>query len=87
MTRNALYKRLCTRETLKIGWHLANADSRDDFLQDVVGYADFAASLCERIIYVLRELAARRFRPRHILEIDVPKSGLSVPARKRSANG
>ena len=78
MARNALYKRLCTRETLQIGWHLAHADSRDDFLRDVVGYADFAASLRERITYVLRELAARRFRPRHILEIDVPKSGLSV---------
>ena len=78
MARNTLYKRLCTRETLQIGWHLAQADSRDDFLLDVVGYADFAASLLERITYVLRELATGRFRPRHILEIDVPKSGLSV---------
>ena len=42
MARNTLYKRLCTRETLQIGWHLAQADSRDDFLLDVVGYADFA---------------------------------------------
>ena len=50
VARNALYKRLCTRETLQIGWHLAHADSRDDFLRDVVGYADFAASLRERII-------------------------------------
>ena len=87
MARNALYKRLCTRETLQIGWHLAHADSRDDFLRDVVGYADFAASLRERIIYVLRELAARRFRPRHILEIDGAEIWLECPARKRSANG
>lgn len=73
-----MYKRLCTRETLHIGWHLAHADSRDDFLRDVVGYSDFAASLPERITHALRELVPRRFQPGHILEIDVPKSGLSV---------
>ncbi len=78
MARNVLYKHLCTPETLRIGWHLAQRDSRDNFLRDVVGYADFAASLSETITYVLRDLVARRFQPRHILEIDVPKSGLSV---------
>ena len=78
MARDALYKRLCKPETLRTGWHLAHRDSRDDFFRDVVGYADFAASLSERITYVIRDLVARRFQPRHILEIDVPKSGLSV---------
>ena len=34
--------------------------------------------LSERIKYVLRDLVATRFQPRHILEVDVPKSGLSV---------
>ena len=73
-----MYKRLCRPETLRTGWHLAHRDSRDDFLRDVVGYADFGASLSEHITYVLRDLLAERFQPRHILEVDVPKSGLSV---------
>ena len=45
MARDALFKKLCTTETLQLGWHLAQADSRDDFFRDPVRYADFAASL------------------------------------------
>ena len=78
MVRNALYRRLCTPETLQLGWHLAHSASRDDFFRDAVGYADFAASLKERIKYLLPDLESGRFRPRHLVEVDVPKSGLSV---------
>ncbi len=78
MARNALYRRLCSPEILQLGWHLAQADIRDDFFRDAAGYADFAASLRQRIQYLLRDLEAGRFRPRHLIEVDVPKSGLSV---------
>ena len=78
MARDILFRKLCTPETLRLGWHLAQADSRDDFFRDPVGYADFAASLEQRIRYLLPDLKAGRFRPRHLIDVDVPKSGLSV---------
>jgi hypothetical protein len=73
-----LFRQLCTPEVLKIGWHLAQSDSRDDFVLDPVGYADFASNLDERLEYLRQEVANHRYRPRHLLDIDIPKTGLSV---------
>lgn len=78
MSDNALFKELCKPETLRIGWHLAHADSRDDFVLDPVSYEDFASNLSARLGYLLREVRYQRYRPRYLLEIDVPKSGLGV---------
>ena len=78
MPDNQLFKTLCQKDTLQIGWHLAQTDSRDDFLSDPNGYADYASSLPERIDYLISEIESLRFRPRHLIEVQVPKSGLSV---------
>lgn len=63
---------------MRVGWYLAQADSRDDFITDPVGHADFASNLDERLRYVVEQVQTLRYRPRHLLDIDIPKSGLSV---------
>ncbi len=78
MANDRLFKELCSREIMRIGWHLAQADSRDDFVTDPVGHADFASNLDERLMHVVEQVETHRYRPRHLLDIDIPKSGLSV---------
>jgi hypothetical protein len=78
MRNDLLFRSLCTNEAMKIGWHLAESDSRDDFLSDPIGYADFASSLTERLQHLVEEIRSQRYRPRHLTEVEVPKSGLSV---------
>jgi hypothetical protein len=60
------------------GWHLAQADSRDNFVLDPAGYIDFASNLDERINHLIEQIKNDRYRPRHLLDIDLPKTGLSV---------
>src|SRR5688572_33186893 len=78
MSEDSLFRELCSPHTLKIGWHLAQLDSRDDFVSDPVGYEDFASHLTERLSYLIQEIRSKRYRPRHLIDIDVPKTGLSV---------
>lgn len=78
MPHDVLFKKLCKQETLRIGWHLAQGDSRDDFVTDPIGHSDFAYNLDERLIHIIEEVQNDRYRPRHLIEIDIPKSGLSV---------
>lgn len=78
MAEDGLFRELCKPETLRIGWHLAHADSRDDFILDPASYEDFAFNLSDRLAYLIREVRSHRYRPRALLEIDIPKSGLGV---------
>ena len=73
-----LFKELCSPAVMKVGWHLAQADSRDDFVTDPLGHADFAANLTDRLTHLVEQIQNNRYRPRHLLTVDVPKSGLSV---------
>ncbi|MHC4434187.1 MAG: reverse transcriptase domain-containing protein [Planctomycetota bacterium] len=78
MADNALFRELCKAETLRIGWHLAHVDSRDNFVVDPVSYEDVATHLSERLQYLIREIRHERYRPGHLIEIDLPKSGLGI---------
>jgi hypothetical protein len=78
MAENILFRELCRPDTLRVGWHLAQVDSRDDFVIDPVSYEDFAANLSERLAYIIREIQHERYRPRHLVHVDIPKSGLAV---------
>jgi hypothetical protein len=78
MANDRLFRELCRPEIVRIGWHLAQGDSRDDFVRDPVGHADYASNLSNRLYYVIEQVQAHRYRPRHLIEVDVPKSGLSV---------
>lgn len=63
---------------MKIGWYLAQADSRDNFVTDPVGYSDFASNLSEHISHIIEQIQSERYRPRYLIDIDIPKSRLSV---------
>lgn len=78
MAKDLLFRRLCKREVITIGWHLAQSDSRDDFVRDPVGHADYASGLTSRVEFLIEQVEAHRYRPKHLLEVDVPKSGLAV---------
>lgn len=78
MAHDQLFKELCKPDVMQVGWHLAQRDSRDDFVTDPVGHADFASNLKDRLRHVVEQVETLRYRPRHLLEIDIPKSGLSV---------
>ncbi len=78
MAHNKLFKELCNFSTMRVGWHLAQADSRDDFVKDPVGNADFASNLDSRLHYLIEQIQTYSYRPRYLLEVDIPKSGLSV---------
>lgn len=75
---DTLFHKLCTPSVMNIGWHLAQLDSRDDFLSDPAHYSDFASTLSERLAFLVEEIKQRRYRPRNLLDVEVPKSGLSV---------
>lgn len=78
MPDDTLFRQLCRLETLKLGWHLAHLDSRDDFVLDAVGYEDFAFQLPQRLSHLGVEVSNRRYRPRYLTEVEIPKDGLSV---------
>lgn len=78
MAHDKLFKELCKPETMRVGWHLAQADSRDDFVTDPIGHADFASNLDHRLRHLVEQVQTHRYRPRYLLEVDIPKSGLSV---------
>jgi len=78
MAANDLFKRLCDPELMAVGWHLAHADSRDDFATDPLGYADYAFLKKERFRFIVEQLQHDRYRVGRLTEIDIPKTGLSV---------
>ena len=78
IANDKLFKELCKPEIMKVGWHLAQKDSRDDFVLDPIRHADFASGLTDRLRFLIEQVQNGRYRPRHLLEVDVPKSGLSV---------
>jgi reverse transcriptase-like protein len=78
MAQDELFKKLCKPETIRIGWHLAQNDSRDDFVTDPIGHADFASNFPDRLTYLIEEVQSYRYRSRYLLDIDIPKTGLSV---------
>lgn len=78
VAHDELFKELCKPNTMRIGWHLAQNDSRDDFVADPVGYSDFAANLDDILSHLVQQVHTHRYRPSHLLEVDIPKSGLSV---------
>lgn len=73
-----LFGKLLKHDILSIGWHLAQGDSRDDFVRDPASHADFAADLTDRLEHLVHQVEHGRYRPKHLVEVDVPKSGLSV---------
>ena len=75
---NNLYKKILSLDLLKWAWHLARNDSRTDFVLDPYRYNDFAFRLDDNLKGILLKLESGTYRPQPLIEIDVPKSSLSV---------
>ena len=78
MANDRLFRELCKPETLKIGWHLAHRDSRDNFILDPIGFADFAMNVQNHIVHIINQIKFNRYRPTNVIDIEIPKSSLSV---------
>lgn len=78
LLKDHLFRELVSVDTLRAGWHLAVADARDDFLSEPASWADYAAGLESHLEDISERLRAGRFQPRNLLEVDVPKTGLSA---------
>lgn len=73
-----LYKKLCDLNILGRAWHLAINDSRNDFVEDPYRYSDFAFKIEENLQSIANTLKAGEYHPHPLINIDVPKSTLSV---------
>ncbi len=73
-----LYAKLSDLNLLRKAWHLAREDAKQDFLEDAMGHADFAARLDEYLHALANALEDGSYHPKPLLWIDVPKSSLSV---------
>ena len=76
--QNRLYNELCSLEVLKRAWHLVRNDARKGFIRDSFRYSDFGFSLDENLLRILDSLKRECYYPKPLLEIDVPKSSLTV---------
>ena len=57
MANDRLFKRLLDPELIAVGWHLAHADSRDDFATDPLGYANYWRLLkADRFRFIVEQL-------------------------------
>ena len=78
MGNDQLFSELSKPDIMKVGWQLAHGDSRDDFVRDPVSHADYAFNLPSRLEFLIEQIRSHRYRPSYLIEVDVPKSGLSV---------
>ena len=76
--QNRLYKELCSLEVLKRAWHLARNDGKKSFIRDSFRYSDFGFNLDENLLRIQDSLKRECYYPKPLLEIDVPKSSLTV---------
>lgn len=78
MANHYLWKQLLDPKTLKAGWHLARADSRQDFL-NILYYADtFTTSYDQHVNEIRHRLVAQTYVPSPLIPVEVPKSSLSI---------
>ena len=73
-----LYTQLSSLPLLQKGWHLARRDSHSFFMEDPFRYGDFANRLEAHLINLSQNLSSNSYHPKPSLNIDVPKSTLSV---------
>ena len=80
MADNELWDRLLDLKTLKLGWHLARRDAKEDFL-DLPFYTDvYAVRLERKLREIQRLLATERSRTLAAVEtlVEVPKGTLAI---------
>ena len=78
MADNELWDQLLDLRTLKLGWHLARRDAKQDFL-DLPYYTDaYAVRLERKLREIQRLLATEKYAPSPLTLVEVPKGTLAV---------
>lgn len=75
---NLLWKKLLTKDVLLKGWHLARADTRLDFAEDLYSIEAYALNIDSEINEILNRLITGTYQPNHLFRIEVPKGSLGV---------
>lgn len=73
-----LFETLCDVTTLTVGWHLAVQDFRNAFLTSHVTTLEYSFNLAERLKILAERLRQDAYIASPLLQLDVPKTGLSV---------
>lgn len=72
------YSELWKPEVLKVAANYFLDDVKDNFIPDLFHHQDFIFNLNSNLKMLARRIRDDRYRPQRLLEIDVPKTGLSV---------
>lgn len=73
-----LYDKLCRLETLKVAANYCFDDIKDNFILDIFGFQDYYFNLESNLKVLANQIKSGTFNPHPLLDIDVPKTGLSV---------
>lgn len=72
----SLWNSLLTQSVITRGWHLARADVRQDFAEDLLSTDVFASDLKGNVNEILHRIRTRTHQPRPLFRIEVPKGQL-----------
>lgn len=72
----SLWERLLTKEVITRGWHLARADVRQDFAEDLLSTDVFGSDLKSQVVEIIHRIQTQTYQPRPLFRIEVPKGGL-----------
>lgn len=75
---NEFWERLLNPTTLRRGWDLARADSKRAFIEELYVIDAFAINLLNNLKEISNKIKAEAYRPKPLIQIEVPKNTLSV---------
>jgi reverse transcriptase-like protein len=78
MASNKLWKKLCTENSLRKGWHLTRTDMKRDFAKEPFSVEIFGYSSDENIKELLRVLRTGKYNPKPLKRVAIPKGTLGT---------
>jgi len=71
-----LWRQLITTATITRGWHLARADTRQDFSEDLYSTDVYGQDLKRHVQETIDQIRTGTYQPRPLFRIEVPKGAL-----------
>lgn len=71
-----LWTQLLTKDTITRGWHLARADARQDFAEDLYSTDAYAQNLSAQVEETINRIRTGTYQPAPLFRIEVPKGPL-----------
>src|SRR5680860_333267 len=72
-----LWKELLTTETITRGWHLARADTKQDFSEDLYSTDVYGQDLKHHVQETINRIRTSTYQPRPLFRMEVPKGTLA----------